>query len=133
MNKVRKITYWIVTIWLALGMVSTGIVQITRMEEEVANFTNLGYPLYLMTIVGIWKILGVSAILMPRIPLIKEWAYAGFFFLMTGAILSHFIQHGSPITFFGPSLLLLLTILSWYLRPASRKIFISTSKTQNSI
>ena len=102
----NKIIYWIATIWLALGMTSTGIVQLIRMEEEVANFTNLGYPVYLMTILGIWKLLGVIAILIPKYPVLKEWAYAGFFFTMSGAIISHLIIADEIVTFFGPALLL---------------------------
>lgn len=122
MSKRNKIIYWIATGWLALGMVSTGIVQLIKMDEEVANFYNLGYPLYLMSIIGIWKLLGVVAILAPKFPLIKEWAYAGFFFTMSGAIISHIAVGDASITLFGPILLLVLTVVSWYFRPADRKI-----------
>ena len=79
MQKGKKIAYWIATLWLALGMVSTGIVQLMQMEEEVQKFNELGYPTYLMTLLGIWKILGTIAILLPRFTILKEWAYAGFF------------------------------------------------------
>lgn len=122
-SKRNKIIYWIATLWLSLGMVSTGIIQIIKTEEEVVDkMAQLGYPAYFLTIIGTWKILGVIAILAPKFALVKEWAYAGFFFLMTGAILSH-VAHGDPaIEFFGPTLLLVLTIVSWYFRPASRKI-----------
>jgi hypothetical protein len=122
MTKTRKITYWVATIWLTLGMVSTGIVQLIKGESEVENFTKIGFPLYLMTLIGIWKLLGVIAILIPRYPLVKEWAYAGFFFAMSGAIISHLAIGDDVLTLFGPTLLLVLTILSWYLRPAENKI-----------
>src|SRR5690606_28707552 len=89
MTKRNKIIYWIATIWLALGMTSTGIVQLIKMDEEVKNFNQLGYPEYLLTLLGVWKILGVVAVLLPKFPLLKEWAYAGFFFAMSGAIISH--------------------------------------------
>ncbi|GLR19075.1 DoxX family protein [Portibacter lacus] len=120
MNK-NKIIYWVTTIWLALGMLSTGIVQLIKMKEEVDNFIELGYPLYLMTIIGIWKILGVIAILLPKFPLIKEWAYAGFFFVMSGAIISHLVSGHAIQYILPPLLLLVLTLLSWFFRPASRK------------
>lgn len=121
MSKRNKIIYWIATVWLALGMLSTGIVQIIKMQEEVNNITQLGYPAYLLTILGIWKTLGVIAILIPKFPLLKEWAYAGFFFAMTGATFSR-IAAGNDIAEIFPSLLLLvLTITSWYFRPADRK------------
>lgn len=121
MSKRNKIIYWIATIWLALGMISTGIVQLIKMEKEVENFTNLGYPIYLMTILGIWKILGVIIILIPKFTILKEWAYAGFFFAMSGAIISHLVVEDKLSSIFGPTLLLILTIISWYLRPLERK------------
>ncbi|MFT2009320.1 DoxX family protein [Pontibacter sp. 13R65] len=122
MNKTKNIIYWIATVWLALGMLSTGIVQLLKMEEEVAAFHQLGYPSYLLSILGIWKILGVIVVLISKFPLLKEWAYAGFFFLASGAIMSHLLA-GNPFTEALPTLLLLiLTITSWYFRPANRKL-----------
>lgn len=122
MKKRNKIIYWIATIWLSLGMVSTGIVQLIRMEEEVEVFAHLGYPPYLLTILGVWKILGVIAILIPRYPLLKEWAYAGFFFVMSGAVFSHFAVRDEAVHYFGPVLLLVLISASWYFRPTDKKI-----------
>jgi len=121
MKKTNKIIYWIATIWLALGMLSTGIVQLLKMKEEVAMFTHLGYPIYLLVILGIWKILGVVAVLIPKFPLLKEWAYAGFLFAMSGAIFSHLAAGDGAKEYFGPTLLLILTVISWYFRPADRK------------
>jgi uncharacterized membrane protein YphA (DoxX/SURF4 family) len=122
MKKRNKIVYWIATIWLSLGMTSTAIVQLIPLEEEVAKMSKLGYPLYFLTIIGVWKLLGVVALLLPKFPLVKEWAYAGFFIVMTGAIFSHLAMNDSLTEYFGPSLLLALTIISWYLRPSSRKL-----------
>jgi hypothetical protein len=123
MEKRNKIIYWIATIWLALGMVSTAIVQLIKMKEEVDMMTHLGYPVYILTILGVWKILGVIAVLVPRYPLLKEWAYAGFFFAMSGAVFSHLAIGDSAKELFGPVLLIVLTIISWYFRPANRKQF----------
>lgn len=121
MTKRNKIIYWIATIWLALGMLSTGIVQLLKIKDEVTKITQLGYPVYILTILGIWKILGVVVVLLPKMPVVKEWAYAGFFFAMTGAVVSHFVS-GSPAgELFGSALLIVLTVLSWYFRPESRK------------
>lgn len=122
MTKRNKIIYWIATAWLALGMLSTGIVQLIRMKEEVAVITQLGYPAYFLTLLGVWKILGVVAVLIPRFALLKEWAYAGFFFAMTGAMFSHVASGSSANELFGPLLLLVLTGVSWYFRPPTRKI-----------
>ena len=106
-------------------MVSTGLVQLLKGKTGaggVDSVSHLGYPVYFLTLLGIWKILGVIAVLVPRFPLLKEWAYAGFFFAMTGAIFSH-IASGSPAPELFPSLLLLaLTIISWLFRPADRKV-----------
>ena len=125
MTKRNKIIYWIATIWLALGMVSTGVVQLFKAKEGqggVDMITHLGYPVYLLTILGIWKILGVVAVLIPKFPLLKEWAYAGFFFVMSGAIFSHIAVGDSVNEIFPSLLLLILTVVSWYFRPANRKI-----------
>lgn len=123
MTKRIKITYWIATLWLSLGMVSTAIVQLIKMKEEVNKTSiTLGYPLYFLTIIGVWKLLGVIAILIPKFPLLKEWAYAGFFFAMTGAIVSHLAVGDELKEYFGPALLLILIIVSWYFRPNDRKI-----------
>lgn len=128
MTRRNKIIYWIATICLALGMFSTGIVQLMRMKEEVDVMTGLGYPSYLLIIIGIWKLLGVIAVLLPKFPLLKEWAYAGFFFIMLGAICSH-IAVGNPVKeIFPPLLLLVLTVLSWYFRPPSRKLLVNTNE-----
>jgi hypothetical protein len=125
MTKRNKIIYWVATAWLALGMLSTGIVQLIKMQAEADNFTNLGYPLYLLTLLGVWKILGVIAILLPKFLILKEWAYAGFFFAMSGAIISHIAVGDPALELFGPALLLVLTALSWYFRPAERKISVA--------
>jgi hypothetical protein len=122
MKKANKIIYWIATAWLALGMLSTGIVQLIQYEPEVTRMEALGYQSYLLPLLGICKVLALVAIFIPRYPLIKEWAYAGLFFMMMGAVYSH-IAHGDPASdIFGPGLLLVLTVVSWYFRPAERKI-----------
>ena len=122
MTKRNKIIYWVATLWLAFGMTSTGVVQLLKIKEEAAMMERLGYPLYFLTIIGVWKIAGVIAILVPRSPLVKEWVYAGFFFAMSGAIFSHAAVGDPAKEFFGPTLLLVLTIVSWYFRPAERKL-----------
>ena len=122
--KTTQIIFWIATIWLSLGMLSTGIVQVVRTTEEVDMMTRLGYPLYFLTIIGVWKILGVAAVLMPKFPLLKEWAYAGFFIAMSGAIISHVAVADAAKESFGPALLLILAMVSWYFRPADRKLIL---------
>jgi len=121
-GKAGKIIYWVATLWLALGMVSTGIVQLIKTKEETDLMTHLGYPIYFLTILATWKMLGVVAVLIPKFALLKEWAYAGFFFAMTGAVFSHLAIGDGAKENFGPVLLIILTVLSWYFRPADRRI-----------
>lgn len=121
MSRTKKIIYWVATGWLALGMTATGIVQLLQVPEEAGVFRQLGYPAYLMPLLGTWKLLGVLAVLLPGRPLLKEWAYAGFFFAMSGAIVSHLAVQDPLIELFGPALLLVLTLVSWYFRPAGRR------------
>jgi uncharacterized membrane protein YphA (DoxX/SURF4 family) len=118
----NKIIYWVATLWASLGMVSTAIVQIFHIKANSDFIYRLGYPEYFLTLLGIWKVLGVVALLLPRTPLLKEWAYAGFFFAMTGAVYSH-IAAGDPWTESLRALfLLLLIVVSWYFRPADKKM-----------
>lgn len=130
MTKRNKIIYWISTVWLALGMLSTGIVQLIKPEEEVSKITHLGYPVYFLTILGVWKILGVVAVLIPKFPRLKEWAYAGFFFAMSGAAISHLALGDSAGEIFPSLLLLFLTVVSWFSRPAGRNIAAQTIEYQ---
>ena len=122
MNKGKLITYWVATALLSVGMSGSGIAQLMRAKEMVGILANLGYPLYLMSILGTWKILGVIAILLPGFKLVKEWAYAGLFFTMTGALVSHLIMGDSGKAVIGPAAQTIFIVLSWYCRPANRKI-----------
>jgi len=126
----NKVIFWVATLWLSSGMLATGVLQLFKMKAEGAvsppgaeGIAHLGYPLYFLTILGIWKILGVLVVLVPRRPLVKEWAYAGFFFTMSGAIFSHVAVGDPPKEVFPSLLLLVLTVVSWYFRPADRKVF----------
>lgn len=122
MEKRNKIIYWVVTVFLSIGMLAGGIQQMLQIGGYNEIITKLHYPLYVLPILGVWKILGVIAILIPKFPLLKEWAYAGFFFAMSGAAISHFAV-GQSFTEALPALILLaVTVLSWYFRPSDRKI-----------
>jgi len=122
MEKRKRIFYWITTIFLSVGMTAGGVQQILQIGGYNEIVKGLGYPLYLLSIIGTWKILGVIVILIPKYPLIKEWAYAGFFFVMSGAFISH-LAAGQSFTDAVPSLILVtVTVLSWFFRPSSRKL-----------
>ena len=130
MAKMQTITYWFATIVLVLGLLGTGIQQLLRVEAVGAlgppfawGIAQMGYPLYLLTILGTWKILGAIALLVPKYPLLKEWTYAGIFFLLTGALASHIASGHSWHESIAATTLFILAALSWYLRPADRTLF----------
>jgi hypothetical protein len=123
MEKTKLIIYWITTGLVAIGMTGSGLAQIFHAKAMVELITPLGYPLYLLYIIGVWKILAVITILLPGFKLVKEWAYAGLFFVMTGALASHLLSgDGSVKGIIGPVFQTVFIILSWYCRPANRKI-----------
>ena len=109
-------------------MISTGTMQLLKAkygQGGVDMIIHLGYPVYLLTLPGIWKILGTIIVLIPKYPLLKEWAYAGFFFVISGAIFSHVASGDSISAILTALLLLILTALSWYFRPVNRKIILT--------
>ncbi len=123
--KTKSILYWTTTVLLSLGVLSGGLMQALHQKETVEGVMLLGYPLYFVALLGIWKVLGGIAILVPRFPRLKEWAYAGIFFEMTGASISHAVcgDYGAyAFHFIVPLIYAALTIASWALRPASRMI-----------
>lgn len=121
MSKSKKIIYWVATIWLASGLLAGGVQQLFMTDNFVEIFQHLHYPLYLMCILGAWKVLAAIAILVPDFKLLKEWAYAGSFFVWTGALVSHLV-FGDLVMSMPAVILIILTMVSWYCRPESRKI-----------
>jgi hypothetical protein len=122
--KARNIAYWTTTALVAFFIGSGGVAQVAILRGNAATLL-LGYPLYFFHILGFWKILGAIAILAPRFPRLKEWAYAGIFFDLTGAAASNAAVGGYGVYAFhilAPLLLAVLTVASWALRPESRRI-----------
>ena len=124
MKNPKLVIYWIATVLMSVGMFGSGIAQIIRAKQMVDIINHVGYPLYVLTLLGVWKILGVITILLPGFKLMKEWAYAGFFFLMSGALFSHLALGDSGKAIIGPFMQIIFIVLSWYFRPASRKLLI---------
>lgn len=121
MEKRKNIAYWISTAILCFCL-SGGIGQLFQVKEIVDGFAPLGYPLYFILVIGFWKTMAIIAILVPRFPLLKEWAYAGVFFAMTGASFSQAMVHAPIFHIIVPLAIAGLAIVSWYLRPSSRKL-----------
>jgi len=124
-TKAKSIAYWITTILVAF-FISGGVTQILQFRANPHGVVpELGYPMYFFLILGVWKVLGAIAILVPRFPRLKEWAYAGIFFDLTGAAASCAAVGGYGAYAFhviAPLLIAGLTVASWALRPPSRMI-----------
>jgi hypothetical protein len=118
----RPVLFWLLTGLLAFGMLAGGTAQLLRAPFNVDGMRHLGYPLYVLSLIGAWKLVGMLVILLPGWRLAKEWAYAGFFFLLTGATASH-LASGDGFSGALPSFVFAgLTVASWYLRPAGRRL-----------
>lgn len=120
--KIKTVCYWATTIPLAIELAVGGGWDIARRADAVLVVTHLGYPAYVLTILGFWKLLAVIALLLPGFGRLKEWAYAGAFFEMTGATASHVIYRdaGWQTQTILTVCLAALTVASWALRPPSR-------------
>lgn len=127
--RTKMIAYWASTTIIALELLAGGTTDLVRgpalliAGPPVVNaLAQLGYPMYFLTILGFWKVLGAVAMLAPRSPRLKEWAYAGAVFEMTGASASWAICSGKASDIIPPFIFALLAIASWALRPQSRTL-----------
>jgi hypothetical protein len=129
-TKARSITYWITTGVIAFFIGSGGVAQVAQyLGNPHGEVPILRYPMYFFGILGVWKALGAIAILVPRFPRLKEWAYAGIFFDLTGAVASvaavgSYGAYGFHIL--APLILTVITVASWALRPESRVVGVLT-------
>src|SRR5690606_8030393 len=108
----KKIMYWSLTGLFSAGMLMSSMMYLTHNEALVQGFGLLGYPIYLLHLLGTAKLLGAIALLQPWRRGIKEWAYAGFTFNLIGAIWSHLAIGDSAIS---PLAFLVLLAASYYL------------------
>ena len=138
--RMRTIAYWTTTILVAMPIGSGGIAQMAQYRANPQGVVPvLGYPMYFFAILGFWKLLGAIAILVPRFPRLKEWAYAGIFFDLTGAAASCAFSGGYGAYGFHVIAPLIITgfcVASWALRPESRKIgilFPASEKRQTGV
>jgi hypothetical protein len=121
-DRAKILAYWVTTLLGPASFVIGGILFLSRAAQPTEQLALLGYPPYLLYILGVWKILGAITIVVPRVPLLKEWAYAGFFFELTGAAASHALAGHDAGQIAQPLFFLALVSASWALRPASRRL-----------
>jgi uncharacterized membrane protein YphA (DoxX/SURF4 family) len=117
----RTIAYWVTTVLVAAESVLGGVWDIWQIPYVRADIDKLGYPAYVLVIIGVWKLLGAVAVLVPGFPRLKEWAYAGMFFNYTGAVASHLAVGDGPESVVYPIIVTGLVIASWALRPSDRR------------
>ena len=118
----RAIAYWAATAVVALALAGGAVAQLSGAPGPSATLQHLGYPTYVATLIGFWKGLGLVAILVPRFERLKEWAYAGMFFIFTGASLSHAASGDALGQILIPLVILGFALASWALRPESRRL-----------
>ena len=121
-DQIKNIAYWITTILGPASFVIGGVLNLSQTEQAVATMHHLGYPVYFASLLGIWKLLGAIAIVVPGLPRLKEWAYAGFFFDLTAAAVSRAAVGDGAGDIVAPLVFLALVLASWALRPASRTL-----------
>jgi hypothetical protein len=124
LDKIKTIAYWVTTMLVALEFAVGGVMDILQLEPFFKIIKHLGYPGYFSVIVGVWKVLGAMAVLTPRFPLVKEWAYAGMFFNMTGAIASHLAVGDGIEALIAPIIFTGLVVASYMLRQFRRRTII---------
>jgi uncharacterized membrane protein YphA (DoxX/SURF4 family) len=117
---VRKITYWLTTGLLAALSILAAFTYLSGSPQAVQGFAHVGYPQQLRIILGIAKLLGAIALVVPGLVRLKEWAYAGFAFAWIAAFVAHYLAGDGPNAFM-PLILLLLLVISYVTRPASRQ------------
>ena len=118
----RTVAYWATTAFVVFNLLSGGLAELMQLKGNIEGMQALGYPLYVMTILGVWKVLGSVALLAPRFPRLKEWAYAGIFFNMTGAAISHLVVRDEAWHVYYTASVAVVSLISWALRPESRTL-----------
>jgi hypothetical protein len=121
-SRSRLNAYWITTGIVVAELIAGSGFDLLKTSSARLIIEHLGYPDYLMTILGFWKLMGAIALIVPGFPMVKEWAYAGIFFEMSGAGASHLLFGDGIPDIIAPLFFIILTIASWALRPPNRRL-----------
>jgi hypothetical protein len=121
-SRARGRAYWACTLFVSLTALGAGVMDMFHLPPLFGLMMHLGYPSYFATVLGVWKVLGAIVLLVPRYPLVKEWAYAGMFIDYSSAAISHWASGDAPSALVGPIVSIAVLAGSWYLRPRSRRL-----------
>ncbi len=121
-TKMKRGAYWVCTVLLAFFIGSGGLAYALQVPDVVQGVVALGFPVYFVVFLGVWKVLGSIAILVPRFPLVKEWAYAGIMFDLTGAAWASLATDAAWWHVAAPLAIAVLLAASWALRPEGRRL-----------
>ena len=122
MSRHEIVAYWVCTAYIAVTSLVAGALDVVHAQPLYGTLLRLGYPPHFGMLLGCWKLLGVAALVAPRRPLVKEWAYAGFFIEFSGAIVAHASAGDGSVLFIGPTLSIAALVASWSLRPRARRL-----------
>lgn len=123
-DRLRVWIYWGATVIIGWELLFGGVWDLLRVPYVYRIVVeDLGYPAFFLTIMGVWKVLGGVALLVPRFPRLKEWAYAGAFFTYSGAVASHITVGDGAEVWWGPAGFAVVLMVSWWARPSSRRNF----------
>jgi uncharacterized membrane protein YphA (DoxX/SURF4 family) len=111
-----SLVFWVATVSVAAELAVGGVWDLLRIDYVRDVVEHLGYPAYLLTIMGIWKVPGAVALVIPRLPRLKEWVYAGAVINYASAVASHLVVGDGIAAIVAPAALLALTVTSWALR-----------------
>ena len=120
-TKAKTIGYWVTTGLLVFCMTG-GIFELLGLKPTIEGIMRLGYPSYIIPALGLGKVLAILAILWPGLPRLKEWAYAGIFFNMMGATVSHVARNDGAWIIVVTITIAAITLASWALRPQTRRL-----------
>jgi hypothetical protein len=126
--KISTITFWASTVLVCVAFVGSGIANLVHAPHIAADMARLGYPAYFSMILGAWKVLGAIAIVAPRLRLVKEWAYAGMMFDLSGAAISRGVSGDGTAGVVPPVIVAVLVVASWALRPEDRALISTVNK-----
>jgi DoxX-like protein len=122
----RKLAYWTSTVIVAVALLGA-LTYLTGSEQVVSGFAKAGYPQHLRIVLGIVKPVAAIVLLLPGLPLLKEWAYAGVTFAWVMAFISAYIGGDGVQAWAAPPVLLALLLVSYVTRPASRRLALSAA------